>query len=195
MTHNAPRFILANPVTQRDALLGINMEYMAWVAAGIEQSFGLTSQALLGMALSDYVASVIDKVCGEPPPRGAFYLVYVGKDLVGMGGLRPLDSGVCEIKRIYVRPAFRGLQLGNSILHRLLADAQAFGYQRVCLDSAPFMRSAQRIYAAAGFVDRGPYEGLEVPVVLHAGWRFMERAVVRPDVDPLQAKGLAQVMR
>lgn len=184
MTLNNTRFTLANPATHRDALLGINVEYMAWVVAGIEQSFGMTSQALLGMALPDYVASVIDKVCGEPPPHGAFYLVYVGNELAGMGGLRPLDSGVCEIKRIYVRPAFRGLQLGDSILQRLLSNAQAFGYQRVCLDSAPFMRSAQRMYAAAGFVDRGPYEGLEVPVVLHAKWRFMERAVVRPGVDP-----------
>lgn len=171
-------FDLANPVTHRDALLGINIEYMAWVAASIEQSFGITSQDLLGMALPDYVASVIDKVCGEPPPRGAFYLVHVDGKLAAMGGLRPLGNGVCEIKRIYVRPDFRGLQLGQSLLQRLLDDAQAFGYQHVCLDSAPFMQSAQRIYAAAGFVDCKPYAGAEVPAVLHAGWRFMERAVV-----------------
>jgi len=184
MTPDNLRFTLANPVTHRDALMGINMEYMAWVAAGIEQSFGLTSQALLGMALPDYVASVIDKVCGVSPPRGAFYLIYVGNDLAGMGALRPMGNGVCEVKRIYVRPAFRGLRLGDSILQRLLSDAQVFGYQRVRLDSAPFMRTAHRLYVNVGFVDRGPYEGLEVPVILHAGWRFMERAVVWPDVAP-----------
>ena len=71
MTRNIT-FTLANPVTHRDALLGINIEYMAWVAAGIEQAFGIASLGLLGMALADYVASVIDKVCGEPPPGGAF---------------------------------------------------------------------------------------------------------------------------
>lgn len=172
---NNVTFLLANPVAHRDAILGINVEYMAWVADGIEKSFGLTPQALLGMAPAEYVASVIDKVCGEPPPRGAFYLVYVDGDLAGMGGVRSLGDGVAEIKRIYVRPAFRGLSLGQSILQRLLADAQAFGYPHICLDSAPFMQSAQRIYAAAGFVDRGPYEGLEVPEILHPGWRFMER--------------------
>jgi GNAT superfamily N-acetyltransferase len=174
MTNNAT-FTLASPLTHREAILEINVEYMAWVAEGIEKSFGLTPQALLGMAPADYVVSVIDKVCGEPPPRGAFYLVYVDGHLAGMGGLRPLGNGVAEIKRIYVRPAFRGLRLGESILQRLLADAQAFGYPHICLDSAPFMQSAHRIYAAAGFVDRGPYEGLEVPEVLHAGWSFMER--------------------
>lgn len=155
-----------------------NLEYMSWVAAGIEQTFGLTPKDFLGMELAEYVASVIDKVCGEPPPRGAFYLVHADGELAGMGGLRPLGAGVCEIKRIYVRPGFRGLHLGHSILQRLLDDAQAFGYQRVYLDSAPFMQSAQRIYTDAGFVDCSPHEGAEVPVVLHAGWRFMERAVV-----------------
>lgn len=174
----SPTFTLASPVAHRDAILRLNLEYMAWVAEGIEQTFRLAPKDLLGMELPDYVSSVIDKVCGEPPPRGAFYLVHVDGELAGMGGLRPLENGVCEIKRIYVRPGFRGLQLGHSILQRLLVDAQAFGYQRVCLDSAPFMQSAQRIYADAGFVYCSPHEGAEVPVVLHAGWRFMERAVV-----------------
>ena len=176
MTSNIT-FTLANPVTHRDALLDLNLEYRAWVAAGIEQSFGLTSTALLGMELADYVVSVIDKVCGDPPPLGAFYLVHVNGALAGMGGLRSLGQGMCEVKRIYVRPAFRGLHLGQAILQRVLDDAHAFGYQRVCLDSAPFMHSAQRMYAVAGFVDCKPHAGVEVPVVLHAGWRFMERAV------------------
>ena len=177
MSNTNYRFVLANPIAHGDALLTLNIEYMSWVAAGIAQTFGITARDLLGMELPDYVASVIDKVCGEAPPRGAFYLVYVDGALACMGGLRPLGSGVCEVKRIYVRPDFRGLQLGETILRRLLSDAKAFGYQRVCLDSAPFMHSAQRIYTNAGFVDCKPYVGAEVPVVLHAGWRFMERAV------------------
>lgn len=183
-TNNTVAFTLATPQANRDALLALNIEYMSWVAAGIEQSFGLTSQALLGMALPDYVASVIDKVCGEPPPRGAFYLVQVDGELTAMGGLRPLGDSVCEVKRIYVRPAFRGLQLGATILQRLLDDARAFGYQRVCLDSAPFMQSAHRVYAAHGFVDCAPYAGAEVPAVLHAGWRFMERALRQQNTVP-----------
>ena len=173
-------FSLANPDADREALLCLNIEYMSWVAQGIEEAFGLSSQTLLGMEVPEYVASVIDKVCGESPPRGAFYLVYVGGELAGMGGLRGIGDGVGEIKRIYVRLAFRGLGLGQSILQRLLDDAQAFGYPRICLDSAPFMQSAHRMYAAAGFVGRGPYEGLEVPVVLHPVWRFMERVAQPP---------------
>ncbi len=190
--NNTVTFTLASPVAHRDALLDLNLEYMAWVSAGIEASYGLTSRDLSGMELPEYVASMIDKVCGEPPPRGAFYLVHVAGELAGMGGLRPLSGGACEIKRIYVRPALRGLQLGQSILQRLLDDAQAFGYQRVCLDSAPFMPWAQRLYLAAGFVDCAPHAGAEVPAVLHGGWRFMERveALPSPQTD-VQTEGPA----
>ncbi len=170
-------FTLADPVVHRVALIDINIEYLSWVANEIERSFGISPQALVGMDVPEYVSSVIDKICGEPPPSGAFYLIYVGDDLAGMGGLRRIGDGVAEIKRIYVRPAYRGLNLGQSILQRLLADAREFGYQNICLDTAPFMQSAQRIYEAAGFVDRDAYEGVEVPPALHATWRFMERVV------------------
>jgi hypothetical protein len=100
-------FTLTSPVAQRDALLDLNLEHMAWVDAGIEKSSGLTSRDLSGMELPEYVASMIDKVCGEPPPRGAFHRVHGDGEQAGMGGLRPLGTGVCEIKRIYVRPTAR----------------------------------------------------------------------------------------
>jgi ribosomal protein S18 acetylase RimI-like enzyme len=174
-----PRFTFtsAAPVSHRDALIDINIEYVSWVANEIERAFGISPQGLVGMDIPQYVSSVIEKVCGEPPPSGAFYLIHAGSELAGMGGLRRIGDGVAEIKRIYVRPAYRGLKLGRSILERLLADAREFGYRNICLDTAPFMQSAQRLYEAAGFVDRQPYEGVEVPPVLHSAWRFMERVV------------------
>jgi GNAT superfamily N-acetyltransferase len=91
-----------------------------------------------------------------------------------MGGLRRLGPGLAEIKRIYVRPNLRGHRLGEQLLRRLLDDARTFGYDHVYLDTGPFMKSAHRIYENAGFVDRGPYEGVEVPVEFHHLWRFME---------------------
>ncbi|MEO8103147.1 MAG: GNAT family N-acetyltransferase [Betaproteobacteria bacterium] len=175
-------FTLADPVVHRDALININIDYISWLATEIEKSFAISPQVLLGMGVPEYVASVIDKVCGDPPPHGAFYLIRVNNevekdvenDVAGMGGLRRMGDGVAEIKRIYVRPAFRGKNLGQSILERLLADAREFGYREIRLDTAPFMQSAQRLYEGAGFVDREPYEGVEVPPKLHAAWRFME---------------------
>ena len=56
---------------------------------------------------------------------------------------------------------------------RLMEDAARFGYKRVCLETAPFMKSAHRIYESAGFIDRAPYLETEVSQAFHSGWRFM----------------------
>lgn len=172
-----PTFTLADPVRDREILLDLNIEYMSWNSAELEKAFGMSVAAVVGMSIPDYVAGVLDKVCGDAPPQGCFYLVEYGGAVVGMGGLRQIGQGVSELKRVYVRPAYRGMRLGEAILNRLLADAAAFGFRTIRLDSGPFMRAAHRLYEAAGFVDRPSYPEAEVPAVLHRGWRFMERAV------------------
>ena len=168
-------FIAANIESHRSELVELNVEYLSWVFAEIEKLFAVTADDIVGMTASEYVPTVIDKVCGAPPPKGIFYLVKVDGRLAGMGGLRFLRDGVAEIKRIYIRPEFRGQKLGELIFSRLLADARSVGYQRVCLDTGHFMKSAHRLYEANGFADCAAYEGVEVPSEFHSGWRFMER--------------------
>lgn len=94
-----------------------------------------------------------------------------------LGHIRHLRPGVAEVKRIYIRPEFRGQKIGESMLARLLADARAFGYRSICLETGPFMKSAHRIYETSGFSDCPAYEGAEVPLQFHSRWRFMERAL------------------
>ena len=168
-------FIAANVASHRAELIELNVEYLAWVFAGIEEFFEVPADEVVGKPVRDYVPGVIDKVCGDPPPKGIFYLVKVDDTLAGMGGLRFLRPGVAEIKRIYFRPEFRGRKLGELMLIRLLADAKAFGYQSVCLDTAVFMQAAHRLYEKNGFSDCSAYEGVEVPAEFHGNWRFMER--------------------
>lgn len=170
-------FIVADPITHLDALLSINTEYVSWVLSEMERSFGVAANEIVGASAAEYVAGVIQKVCGERPPQGVFYLIVVDDAIAGMGGLRFVRSGVAEIKRLYVEPAFRGRNLGEITLQRLLSDASRFGYQSVCLDTGPFMKSAHRLYEAHGFVDCTAYEGVEVPAEFHARWRFMQRSV------------------
>jgi GNAT superfamily N-acetyltransferase len=170
-------FIVASVAAHREQLIELNVEYLSWVFAGLEQAFGAPADEVVGMSAREYVPGVIDKVCGDAPPRGVFYLVQVDDKLAGMGGLRYLRTGVAEIKRIYFRPEFRGKRLGQRMLDRLLADAGAFGFERVCLDTAPFMTSAHRLYEENGFSDCAAYEGVEVPSEFHGRWRFMERAL------------------
>nr|MDP9125795.1 GNAT family N-acetyltransferase [Pseudomonadota bacterium] len=131
---------------------------------------------ILGTEVADYVPTVIDKVCGDPPPRGVFYLVEEAGALLAMGGLRRSEDGIAELKRVYVRPAGRGRRLGEAIARQLVNDASAFGYRRVRLDTLPFMRSAQALYVAMGFVDCPPYP-VEMPEVFRAHIRYMELAL------------------
>jgi GNAT superfamily N-acetyltransferase len=168
-------FIVANAVSHRAELIELNIEYVSWVLSGIEDLFGVPADQVVGLPAAEYVPSVINKICGDSPPAGVFYLVQVDGQLAGMGGLRRLAPGLGEIKRMYFRPQFRGLRLGERTLHRLLADAKSFGYERLCLDTAPFMTAAHRLYENNGFADCGAYEGVEVPAAFHANWRFMER--------------------
>ena len=172
-----PTFKLADPIADRAALLDINIEYVSWVFAGVEQAFGVRMADILGSEARDYVPTVIDKVCGDAPPRGVFYLVEDDGAVVGMGGLRRIADGVAELKRVYVRPSQRGKGLGELILRRVLDDARSFGYRCIRLDSAPFMKSAQALYHAEGFVECAPYAGVEVPEVFHENWSFMELAL------------------
>jgi GNAT superfamily N-acetyltransferase len=177
MTDARTVFIPADPAAHREALREMNLEYVAWVSDQMSSAFGVSVADLVGMPLAAYVEGAIDKVCGDPPPRGAFYLVERDGTLAAMGGLRRVRDGIAEVKRFYVRPSHRGHGLGESLMQRVVADAAAFGYRTLYLDTAPFMTAAHRLYEAAGFTDRGPYPEAEVPAAMHAVWRFMERDV------------------
>lgn len=128
-------FVPADPVAHRSELIELNVEYLAWVFGEVEKSFGVPADQVVGMPVNEYVPTVIDKLCGDPAPVVCFYLVLLGGQVAGMGSLRRLRDDVFEIKRIHVRPKFRGLQLGDQLLARLLADAVNCGYPAVLLDS------------------------------------------------------------
>lgn len=168
-------YTIADPVAHIEELLELNIEYMTWVCQGVESHFGIPAEEVLGMPAAKYVPSIIDKVCGAPPPKGIFYLVKVDGGLAGMGGIRYVRKDVAEIKRIYFRPKYRGNRLGENMLNRLISDATRFGYKAALLDSGPFMKSAHKVYERCGFLDCASYEEAEVPPEFHSGWRFMRR--------------------
>lgn len=94
-------------------------------------------------------------------PRGALLLALVDGAVAGCVALRPLDDvdypNACEMKRLYVRQAFRGMGLGRQLAEAIMDEARANGYDRVLLDTLDDMEAARALYDDLGFVDIPPY--------------------------------------
>jgi ribosomal protein S18 acetylase RimI-like enzyme len=103
------------------------------------------------------------------PPNGSLWLAVHDDQIAGCVTLRPLDNGRCEMKRLYVRPAFRGHGLGRSLVEHVLAAAAEMGYRRICLDTMPTMCGAITLYRSFGFTDIEPYCHNPVPGALFLG--------------------------
>lgn len=95
------------------------------------------------------------------PPRGALLLARVDGEVAGCCGLRPLDNAdypnACEMKRLYVRPAFRGLGLGRQLTESIMDAARLHGYDFVLLDTLDAMEAARTLYEDLGFEEIPPY--------------------------------------
>ncbi len=108
------------------------------------------------------------------PPAGRLLLALWDGRPAGVIALRPLEApGVCEMKRLYVRPEFRGHQIGRVLAERIIAEAAQIGYSRMRLDTiAGKMDSAIAMYCALGFAEIHPYYKTPVGQTL-----FMELAL------------------
>jgi ribosomal protein S18 acetylase RimI-like enzyme len=91
------------------------------------------------------------------PPLGAIYLAAEDGAVAGCAALRPLDPEVGEMKRLYVRPDFRGRGVGRLLAERVIAAARRRRFVRLRLDTLRFMDRAIGLYESLGFVDIPPY--------------------------------------
>lgn len=95
------------------------------------------------------------------PPRGGLILATVNGQLAGCCAMRPLDAvdypNACEMKRLYVRPIFRGLRLGRLLAEHILDVARLAGYGCILLDTLDDMESARALYQELGFAEIPPY--------------------------------------
>jgi len=88
---------------------------------------------------------------------GRLMIAWAGEEAAGTIALRRLSQVSCEVKRLYVRPKFRGQGLGRALLNSLIASSCSIGYVTMYADSLPSMDGAQALYQSCGFTQVGPY--------------------------------------
>jgi GNAT superfamily N-acetyltransferase len=113
------------------------------------------------------------------PPNGRLLLAYDESIAAGVACVRTIGPQIAEVKRMYVRPAFRRRGIGRALIDTAIMEMRAAGYSTLRLDSARFMTDAHAVYRSAGFREISPYLESEVPEAYHPYWVFMELPLVR----------------
>ncbi len=108
-------------------------------------------------------------------PAGCILLARGPEGLAGCVAMRPLDARTCEMKRLFVRPAFLGRGCGRLLAEAIVREGRAAGYARMRLDTVPAMEAALGLYRSLGFRDIEPYTENPLP-----GARFLELSLVDP---------------
>jgi len=120
------------------------------------------------------------------PPGGALLLAEYGERPAGCVGLRKIDVGRCEMKRLYVRKKFRSQGVGNALCHKIIAKGKALGYREMLLDTLASMKHARALYQAFGFQNARPYYHNPLP-----GARYMSLVLRESDHDETTESGAA----
>jgi len=101
------------------------------------------------------------------PPDGVLLMAMDGRQSAGCVALRKVEDRVCEMKRLYLRPQYRGRGLGRLLAERILSEATALGYSVMRLDTLDKLKAAMGLYEAMGFRRREPYYGNPLPGVVY----------------------------
>jgi ribosomal protein S18 acetylase RimI-like enzyme len=102
---------------------------------------------------------------GYAPPHGCILLAELNAEFVGCVGLRPLENKICEMKRLFVVPEFRGRDIGRTLACSVIDRARQIGYEKMRLDTIESMKAAKRLYLSLNFrpIQAYCYNPLENP--------------------------------
>lgn len=121
------------------AVKAIFLEYMEFIEAYLGESLGFQGTEKEFAEFPDiYDALFLAKIDGEP---------------VAACGLKPFKPGICELKRLYCRPAGRGHKLGRKLTEATITEARQRGYEQMYLDTDPGLTHANAVYETLGFTD------------------------------------------
>jgi ribosomal protein S18 acetylase RimI-like enzyme len=159
----------------KEAYRQLNIELIAWIADQLRENYQIDAVSIVGQSIPEYVDDHLEELTRLKPPEGIIYLLVVEEDVAGMGALRRLDGRIGEIKRMYIRPTYRGRGYGKQMLNKLLQAGREFGFTSFLLETSKFMAVAQHIYKSAGFIEREEYPESETPTILRQYQLFMEK--------------------
>ncbi len=150
------------------------------LAAAAELFRAYAAGLTIDLAYQDFATELAGLPGKYAPPAGAILLASDPAGApIGCVALRPLGAGgACEMKRLYVVPAARGLGLGRALVDAVIAEARALGYREIRLDTLPSMTGAAALYRSAGFEPIRAYYATPV-----AGTLFFARALLRESAE------------
>jgi ribosomal protein S18 acetylase RimI-like enzyme len=138
-----PNILHAETQEQVEAARTLFREYAEWL--GVDLCFQGFEEELANLP-GDYA-----------PPGGCILLAVEGEEAVGCVAVRDWGGGICEMKRMYVKPARRGRGIGRALAEALIEEARNLGYTRMRLDTIPSLAAANSLYVSLGFRKIEPY--------------------------------------
>ena len=165
------QLILAESSEEIESARKLFAEYASWVE--------------ISLCFQNFDKEVAELPGAYAPPSGRLFLAANGQQVMGCVALRKIGDGVGEMKRLYVRPEFRGRGLGRTLTEKLIAEAKQIGYARLRLDTLPGkMDQAIAMYRSFGFQEISPYYKNPVADATFMELLLSKRAGVNPPSRP-----------
>lgn len=159
----------------KEEYIKMNIELITWIADQLIENYQLDAISNIEQAVQEHVDDHLEDLASLKPPDGIIYLLVIEGEMAGMGALRKLSNEVGEIKRMYIRPLYRGRGYGKQMMNKLLDVGREFGCSSFVLETSKFMAVAQHIYKSAGFTEREEYPECETPIEFRQYQVYMEK--------------------